>query len=356
MKKLLIYFFVAVLIFSSFTTVSAKEYDAQLVVTGDFNKDTKILTVHASINNIKPEYGIIVVQYQINYDTSDLALMEANVNMPDLWKPHVESQNAEDLSHRISDGKYSWSIVMAKVKLGIKEDEQLTIDLKFKVKKEADISVRFDNIVVATEIPFKYNGKTMYEPTEISVNDATLEFDSRVSNNDVDVNNNDVSREPVTSQPTKPETPETPETPDVPLTPEVPTVPNGNGSGQSGESTNSQTPSGSTSSESSEPDESTVVDNSNDVSDTSNHVPGEESNSQGEGIVVMPEINNSVDGYENSDEGKDIESNTEADNGDDNTDMTKTIIWIVVSLVAVASIAFAIVLFVRKSKKVDTNA
>ena len=96
--------------FSGFVTVSAAENDAELVVTGDFDKDTKILTVHASVNNIKPEYGVIIVEYHINYDKSDLALMEAKVNMPDLWKPHVESQNAEDLSRRVADGKYSWAI------------------------------------------------------------------------------------------------------------------------------------------------------------------------------------------------------------------------------------------------------
>lgn len=399
MKKLLIVFFVAVLIFSSFITVSAAENDADLVVTGDFNKDTKILTVHASVNNIKPEYGIIIVEYHINYDKNELALMEANVNMPDLWKPHVESQNAENLSRRVADGKYSWSIVMAKVKLGIKEDEQLTIDLKFKVKQETDISVRFDRIVVATEVPFKYNGKTMYEPTEISVNDATLEFDSRTSNgNDVSVDNNDVSKEPVnpptnntTSQPSTPTTSEPSDIPDIPLTSEEPDIsvesdpveseePNVSLDSETPESENptvsenpieseapstsdvpsvsddpatSDEPNNTVSNDGENSDVSHTDENSDEIADASENV----SDSNGEGIIVMPEINNSKDDSDpTTNESTTDESDADINFEEDHSDMIQTIIWIVVGVLGAAIIAISAVLFVRKSKKVDPDA
>lgn len=172
MKKLLLFVF-ALLLFvtSSMNAFAESNVDTTLEVNYSYDTETDRISINAFMVDIKPEEGIICVEYDIKYDASALELVKAETVFPEEWDTYIKNGSIEDLSHDKGNGVYLWSFVVMPTGIGAKEDNELGIKLEFKpLKKEATkVELLYNHVV--TEVT--ENGFTVDVP-EVSGSNATV--------------------------------------------------------------------------------------------------------------------------------------------------------------------------------------
>ena len=173
MKKFLI--LLLSLTFALSLSIPALADDAMdLECTYSVTNDGKIV-VKASVVNITDSTGIAVFEYAIKYDTAALTLNDAKVNMPDSWKPLVDSEMAEDWSRPV-EGGYVWSIMNIVPGNGVKENGQIFIELTFTPKGTASTNIEFIKVGLGND-----------ELVEIEGPNKTLTVSSDSNNSDAPV-------------------------------------------------------------------------------------------------------------------------------------------------------------------------
>lgn len=142
MKKLTFLLVITILIAAiPFVVFAESGYDVTTKVNGELIKDESIYKLNITLNNIKDKSGIALIEYDIKFDPAVFQLTKSDVKVPDIWKEHIETEMAENLSRQVGDGEYNWLWIMAFEGYGIKEDGQFALDLEFKVLKEAETEI-----------------------------------------------------------------------------------------------------------------------------------------------------------------------------------------------------------------------
>lgn len=152
MKKIICCFIVFVLVVTASLLVIAHDHSgnvAEMDVKYQFDEENGLLTVTAGLINITDATGITDLEYDVHYDSSCLSLKEYNVNMPKSWEPLVESEMAEDLSRKKSDGLFMWAIMVFDETVAVKSDNELFLTLVFEVKKYKANVINFEYIYMA---------------------------------------------------------------------------------------------------------------------------------------------------------------------------------------------------------------
>lgn len=152
MKKIICCFIVFVLVVTASLLVIAHDHSgnvAEMDVKYQFDEESGLLTVTAGLINITDVTGITDLEYDVHYDSSCLSLKEYNVNMPKSWEPLVESEMAEDLSRKKSDGLFMWAIMVFDETVAVKSDNELFLTLVFEVKKYKANVINFEYIYMA---------------------------------------------------------------------------------------------------------------------------------------------------------------------------------------------------------------
>lgn len=129
----------------SFSSVAAADdYDATIKVDYSYDEESSVMTVTASVCDIKDPKGLALIEYDIKYDGDVLELQSSNVNMPDAWKQFVDSGMAEDLSHkRKNEDCFRWSMGIISNGYGVTKDGELMVTLEFKILEKKDTQVEF---------------------------------------------------------------------------------------------------------------------------------------------------------------------------------------------------------------------
>lgn len=152
MKKIVCCFIVFVLVVTASLLVIAHDHSgnvAEMDVKYQYDEENGLLTVTAGLINITDATGITDLEYDVHYDSSCLSLKEYNVNMPKSWEPLVESEMAEDLSRKKSDGLFMWAIMVFDETVAVKSDNELFLTLVFEVKKYKANVINFEYIYMA---------------------------------------------------------------------------------------------------------------------------------------------------------------------------------------------------------------
>ncbi|MBE6691787.1 MAG: hypothetical protein E7586_00445 [Ruminococcaceae bacterium] len=141
MKKLFV-LLLALVFATSLSIPALAENDFDLVCTQSYTDDGKVI-VKASVTDIMDETGIVLLEYHIKYDESLLRLDVFDVNIPESWEPFFENEMAEDNSTPIKDGLIWW-VLNAEVGYGIKEDDELAIELQFTFLSDEPADIEFN--------------------------------------------------------------------------------------------------------------------------------------------------------------------------------------------------------------------
>lgn len=144
---------VSVLIFSlSLLSVSASgDADATLKVDYSVNESNGNINMTASFVDIKPENGLISIEYKIEFDKSALELVSITTEYPDSWKSLLDSEMVEDLSSK-NEGFYHWVIIVIAQGEGLKNGDNLKLNLEFKPLIKGNTNVNFNFVDLGTEI------------------------------------------------------------------------------------------------------------------------------------------------------------------------------------------------------------
>lgn len=151
MKKLTFLLILSILLTTvSFSVFADNDYTVKTNVKSELIKDENIYKLSVYLTDIKDETGLAIIDYCIKYDPSVFKLKKADSVTPDLWKDHIDSEMAENLSNH-SSGEYRWAWVMSLIGNGIKEDNQLVLNMEFEVLSESDTVVNVSAIAVAND-------------------------------------------------------------------------------------------------------------------------------------------------------------------------------------------------------------
>ncbi len=132
----------AILFLSFSSVVASDKYDATVKVDYSYDEESGIMTVTASVCEIKDPKGLALIEYDIKYDGDVLELQSSDVNMPDAWKRFVDSGMAEDLSHkRKNEDCFRWSMGIISNGYGVTKNDELKVTLKFKILDKKDTQV-----------------------------------------------------------------------------------------------------------------------------------------------------------------------------------------------------------------------
>ncbi len=175
MKKIILGTILVILLLLTSVNTLAEEYSAKLDIEYEYDSDNNLVTITASVNDIKPKYGVMSVDYSIFFDDSALELVDVNINIPDAWKSNYDEGIVEiDWSRLVEDGHYNWVIFTAEVLDGITEDNQLYVTLEFKPLKSTSTTISFKYNAVACETIIGDQN----EFVEISVNSTDVTIDT----------------------------------------------------------------------------------------------------------------------------------------------------------------------------------
>ena len=175
MKKILLGTILAILLLLTCINTLAEEYSAKLDIEYEYDSDDNLVTITASVNDIKPKYGVMWVDYSIYFDDSALELVDVNINVPDAWRSKYDKGIVEiDWSRLVEDGHYNWVIFTAAELDGITEDNQLYVTLEFKPLKSTSTTISFKYNAVACETVIGDEN----EFVEISVNSTDVTIDT----------------------------------------------------------------------------------------------------------------------------------------------------------------------------------
>lgn len=168
MKKLtLLLIFSLIIAVIPFAVTAENDYDVTTKVSGELVEGEDIYKLSVSLVDIKDETGVAFLEYGIKFDPAVLQLQKADVKVPDIWKEHIDTEMAEDLSRQLNDGEFGWVWVMSQVGYGIKEDGQLALNLEFKVLDSAKTDINVSSLMVTND-----------NMEEISANSVTLTVDT----------------------------------------------------------------------------------------------------------------------------------------------------------------------------------
>lgn len=168
MKKLAFLLILSILVATvPFAAFAENNYMVTTKVEGELTKDDNVYKLHVSLNDIKDETGVALAEYVIKFDPEVIQLTNADVKVPDIWKDHIDSEMAENMSRKLNDGEYSWLWVMALEGYGIKEDGQLALDLDFSVLKETETEISVSVVTVLND-----------ELEEISANSVSVKVNT----------------------------------------------------------------------------------------------------------------------------------------------------------------------------------
>lgn len=152
MKKSICLLVVVFMFVVSLLAVSASgDADATLKVDYSVNESNGNINMNASFVDIKPENGLISIEYKIEFDKSALELVSVTTEYPDSWKPLLDSEMVEDLSSK-NEGFYHWAIIVIAQGEGLKNGDNLKLNLEFKPLKNGNTDVNFKFIDLGTEI------------------------------------------------------------------------------------------------------------------------------------------------------------------------------------------------------------
>lgn len=204
MKRLLMILFAA-LLFVNLAVVAYATNDADINYTTSYDAQTGILTVTANIVDIKDASGITMVEYKILYDPKLLEYVDAKPNMPDHWKPLADAkpEMAEDLSRLKNPGEFWWAIMVFDPDQAVFDDNDLSITMTFKVLKNTDSDIAFNNVCIANGALQRLTGpstvinidfdENLSEP-DIGISDIESSVDeSAAENNNSDANSDNNS-------------------------------------------------------------------------------------------------------------------------------------------------------------------
>lgn len=152
MKKTICLIIVLFMFVASLLAVSASgDADATLKVAYSVNETNGNINMTASFVDIKPENGLISIEYKIEYDKSALELVSVSTVYPESWKSLLDNEMVEDLSTK-NDGFYHWAIIVIAQGEGLKNGDNLMLNLEFKPLKKGNTDVNFNFIDLGTEI------------------------------------------------------------------------------------------------------------------------------------------------------------------------------------------------------------
>lgn len=195
MKKILCLFLVLLLL-SFVLSISASaesNVETTLEIAYEYNDGGNIF-ITAEFVDIKPEEGIIALEYDIKYDHTVVELVKAEPIYPERWLSLIDNGMVEDLSQQTGLGNYHWAFVVFSIKQGVKNDNELGIKLEFKpLKKESTkIELVYDDII--TEVT--ENGQTI-DLLHVTGNTASVDIDfedpqnPNIDNTDVSIHENE---------------------------------------------------------------------------------------------------------------------------------------------------------------------
>ncbi len=122
----------------SITILPASALDAEFSATADYTtlKTGDTFHVRVAVNNIQNSDGIILVQFNLHFDSQCLELIEWNSNKPESWGDGYEDLTVPKVDESNPDDIYLYVAYMYSEKetgKGVKENGILYTDITFKV-------------------------------------------------------------------------------------------------------------------------------------------------------------------------------------------------------------------------------
>lgn len=138
LKKRIFVFLLVSFVLLSITILPASALDAEFSASADYTalKTGDTFNVRVAVNNIKNSEGIILVQFELHFDSRYLEYLEYKNNKPESWGDGFEEIVAPKVDENNPDDIYLSVAYMYADKgtgKGIKEDGILYTDITFKV-------------------------------------------------------------------------------------------------------------------------------------------------------------------------------------------------------------------------------
>ncbi len=161
MKKLVLFVLISALILSiaSFSVSAEIATDTTINVSYEYNSDNGNITIIGKFTDIKPEGGIVALEYDVKYDHTVLELVKTEPLYPERWSDLIKNESIEDLSRAMGNGNYRWAFAVIPLGKGAKSSDEVGIKLEFKPIKQQSTNIRLEYVDLVTEIV--ENGKTM---------------------------------------------------------------------------------------------------------------------------------------------------------------------------------------------------
>lgn len=132
-------FIINLLVFSAFATSLSADVDMK-PVNGSYAKGSKFNT-HFYVKDIESEVGLILAEFHVVFDSDNLKITNFVPSNPKGWDFTNDTAEAWMYMLDDSDNVFVFSLLNALPGTGIKEDDEMYIDIEFEVLNDIDSTV-----------------------------------------------------------------------------------------------------------------------------------------------------------------------------------------------------------------------